>query len=76
MSREKVEALFGAFCSNNGDKPVDEQQESTSALLNEDVCTCPKCKKGFGTAIVDGVAVYYCEPCRVTHPIPTNTMAS
>ncbi len=74
MSKEKVEALFGAFCSSN--KSADEQQESTSALLNEDVGTCPKCKKSFGTATVDGVAVYYCEPCRVSHPIPTNNMAS
>lgn len=70
MSKEKVEALFGAFCSGS------EQQESTSALLNEDVGVCPKCKKSFGVATVDGFDVYYCEPCRVSHPIPTNTMAS
>lgn len=72
MSKEKVEALFGAFCSG----AASDLQESTSALLNEDVSTCPKCKKSFGTATVDGISVYYCEPCRVTHPIPTNNMAS
>lgn len=73
MSKEKVEALFGAFCSSNS---ADEQQESTSALLNEDVGTCPKCKKSFGVAFVDGFEVYYCEQCRVTHPIPANNMTS
>lgn len=68
--KKEIEAAFDAFCKDS------EQMESVSALLNEDVCVCPKCKKSFGVATVDGFEVYYCEPCRVTHPIPTNVMAS
>lgn len=50
---------------------ADEQPlESTSALINDTMGICPKCKKPFGSATANGDTVYYCEPCRVTQPIP------
>lgn len=44
--------------------------ESTSALINDTMGMCPKCKQPFGSATVDGAQIYYCEPCRVSQPVP------
>jgi hypothetical protein len=52
------------------EKPASDRLESTSALFNEVVGTCPKCKEPFGSGFVNNVAVYYCDKCRVSHPIP------
>ena len=49
---------------------ADQELESTSALINDTMGMCPKCKKPFGSATVDDVQIYYCEPCRVSQPIP------
>lgn len=43
---------------------------STSSMLNDVVGTCPKCKQPFGSGIVNGDEVYYCDKCRVSHPLP------
>ena len=45
-------------------------KESTSSLMNDKQGICPKCKVPFGSATANGEQVYYCEPCRVTQPIP------
>lgn len=47
-----------------------EALESMSKLLHSDANHCPKCKKPFGTANIEGDQVFYCESCRVTHPMP------
>lgn len=47
----------------------DENLESTSALINDTMGMCPKCKQPFGSATVDNTAIYYCEPCRVSQPL-------
>lgn len=40
-----------------------------SAMSNIDPSTCPKCGVKMGTAFLyDRRSVYYCDPCRVTHP--------
>lgn len=40
-----------------------------SAMSNVDPSMCPKCGVKMGTAFLyDRRAVYYCDPCRVTHP--------
>jgi predicted nucleic acid-binding Zn ribbon protein len=44
--------------------------ESTSALINDTMGMCPKCQQPFGNALVDNVQVFYCEPCRVSQPLP------
>lgn len=33
---------------------------------------CPKCNKAMGTATAMNETVYYCEPCRVSLPLPIN----
>lgn len=48
------------------------QPTSTSSLINEQVGTCPKCKKQMGNATVDASPVFYCDTCRVTTPMPSN----
>jgi len=60
--------IFNPLDHIDGDK--DSRHESTSALINDTLGICPKCKKPFGSAIANGNQVYYCEPCRVTQPIP------
>lgn len=42
---------------------------STSSLMNGISGECPKCKQPFGTALVAGDEIYYCEKCRVSQPI-------
>ena len=49
--------------------PSTDNQVSTSSLLNGIVGECPKCKSPFGSATVNGDAIYYCERCRVSQPI-------
>ena len=40
-----------------------------NAMSNVDPSTCPKCGVKMGTAFLfDRRPVYYCDPCRVTHP--------
>lgn len=51
------------------DTPEPRVLESTSSLVNDTVGVCPKCKQPFGTAAVGSDTVYYCERCRVSHPI-------
>lgn len=51
-----------------------ENKVSTSALVNDIVGQCPKCKNTFGHAIVDGAEVFYCESCRVAAPTPDNVV--
>jgi hypothetical protein len=48
------------------------KESSTSALMNDNQGYCPKCKAPFGSAIVDGEAIMYCEPCRVSQPMPSD----
>ena len=47
-----------------------DQQESTSSLINDVVGICPKCKKPFGSGIVNKDTIFYCETCRVSQPAP------
>lgn len=68
INKSSAESAFGAFCSGQDSEP----EESTSALMNDNIAQCPKCKQSFGIATVDGEQVYYCEPCRVSHPIPVS----
>lgn len=44
---------------------------STSSMMNDVVGVCPKCKSPFGTGIINDENVYYCDKCRVSHPLPT-----
>ncbi len=53
--------------SHDASPPV---TESTSSLMNDVVGVCPKCKQPFGTGLVGGDEVYYCDSCRVSQPIP------
>jgi hypothetical protein len=55
---------------SSSENPEEQMLESTSALINDTMGMCPKCKKPFGSAGVDGAQIYYCEPCRVSQPIP------
>lgn len=51
--------------------PLDSVQlKSESRLEHSDHTKCPKCSKPFTKAKVNGFDVYYCESCRVSHPIP------
>lgn len=48
-----------------------KEMATASALSNMQVDRCPKCGVGMGFAFIsNGDKVYYCEACRVTHPIP------
>jgi formamidopyrimidine-DNA glycosylase len=51
-----------------------DSEESTSSLINDQMGVCPKCKQPFGSATVDGEAIYYCVPCRVSQPLPTTSV--
>lgn len=48
----------------------DEQELATAnALSNDQVDMCPKCGgKMVEARIYNGTPVFYCDPCRVTHP--------
>lgn len=61
-----------ARANEHADDPTAEL-ESTSALINDTQGMCPKCSQPFGNASVGGMQVYYCEPCRVTQPIPVSS---
>lgn len=47
-----------------------EPTQSTSSLINDVMGMCPKCKKPFGSALVNNDNIYYCESCRVSQPAP------
>lgn len=43
---------------------------STSAIFNEQVGVCPKCKNSMMTgAIANSDTVYFCPTCRVSEPL-------
>jgi hypothetical protein len=44
---------------------------SESAFVNDKVGVCPKCNTAMGSAMIaNGDSVYYCDKCRVSHPMP------
>ena len=47
---------------------------SVSALMNDVIGQCPKCKNTFEDALVDGTTVFYCPNCRVAAPTPDNVV--
>lgn len=63
--------IFNPLTCQSEDSKQNNQLESTSSLVNDQMGICPKCKNPFGSGLVDkDTSVYYCEPCRVTQPLP------
>lgn len=49
-----------------------ENMEATAGAMELDVeGRCPKCSQGMGLSIAAGEQAYYCEPCRVCLPLPS-----
>ncbi len=57
-----------AVASSQG---ADVEMATASAMDNMVADQCPKCGGKMGPArIATGASVFYCDACRVTHPIP------
>ena len=54
-------------------KESNESMEATAGAMALDVeGQCPKCGTQMGLASADGEQVFYCDPCRVSLPLPIN----
>lgn len=60
--------IFNPLFSSRPSDP-DQMVSESLALTNAVVGVCPKCGQQFGTALMGNETVYYCESCRVSHPV-------